>query len=283
VAHDVFICHATEDKGVADAVCASLEARGIRCWVAPRDIAPGRDYAAAIIDALATARAVVLVFSTYANSSPHVKRELERGVSRGLPIIPIRLDEAVPTAALEYFISGAHWLDAMTPPLAAHLQHLGDAVEVVLSQPGTAPPPTMTSAVASAARAHRRRVLFLVAGIVSVLVIAGVVVAVATSGGDDSDSKSDRAGLPIATITGPNLVCANARTDNFVAVVHNAVSGTWTLPGFNLEDTDWPEATTQYVNPNDSAIGNEYEWQLAVQNTDGDTAVARHRFRVVAC
>jgi hypothetical protein len=280
VAHDVFICHATEDKGVADAVCASLEGRGIRCWVAPRDIAPGRDYAAAIIDALTVARAVVLVFSGYANASPHVKRELERAVSRGLPIIPIRLDEAVPTAALEYFISGAHWLDAMTPPLAAHLQHLGDAVEVVLAQPGTAPPPTVPSATAPA---HSRRTLFVVAGVVLVLVIAGVVVAVATSGGDDSDSSSDRAGVPIATITGPNRVCANARTDNFVAVVHNAVSGTWTLPGFDLKDTDWPETTSQYVNPNDSAIGKEYEWQLAVQNTDGDSAVARHRFRVVEC
>jgi hypothetical protein len=45
---DAFISYATADKTVADAACAVLEAAGIRCWVAPRDISPGREYAAEI-------------------------------------------------------------------------------------------------------------------------------------------------------------------------------------------------------------------------------------------
>lgn len=43
VNHDVFISYASSDKPVADAVCAALEQRGIRCWIAPRDILPGLD------------------------------------------------------------------------------------------------------------------------------------------------------------------------------------------------------------------------------------------------
>jgi hypothetical protein len=35
--------------------------------------------------------------------------------------------------SLEYFISSCHWLDAMTPPLEAHIQHLADRVLQILS------------------------------------------------------------------------------------------------------------------------------------------------------
>jgi hypothetical protein len=38
MAHDVFTSYAAKDKATADAVCATLEARGIGCRIAPRDI-----------------------------------------------------------------------------------------------------------------------------------------------------------------------------------------------------------------------------------------------------
>lgn len=37
MAHDVFISYASHDNAVADAACAILEDRGIRCWIVPRD------------------------------------------------------------------------------------------------------------------------------------------------------------------------------------------------------------------------------------------------------
>jgi hypothetical protein len=52
MAHDVFISHSTEDKAVADAVCAILEKNGVRCWIAPRDILPGADWSASIVDGI---------------------------------------------------------------------------------------------------------------------------------------------------------------------------------------------------------------------------------------
>jgi hypothetical protein len=42
--HDVFISYSSLDKAVADAACAALEAYGIRCWIAPRDIVPGKEW-----------------------------------------------------------------------------------------------------------------------------------------------------------------------------------------------------------------------------------------------
>ncbi|MBV8588221.1 MAG: TIR domain-containing protein, partial [Verrucomicrobia bacterium] len=45
MAHDIFISYAMADKATADAARAALEKEGIRCWIAPRDVLPGIDYA----------------------------------------------------------------------------------------------------------------------------------------------------------------------------------------------------------------------------------------------
>ena len=76
--HDVFISYSTHDKSVADAVCARLEQQHIRCWIAPRDAVPGREYEKSIVDAIASCRIFVLIFSSQANNSPQVRREVER-------------------------------------------------------------------------------------------------------------------------------------------------------------------------------------------------------------
>jgi hypothetical protein len=41
----VFISYASADAAVAQNVCAALEAAGILCWIAPRDVKPGAQYA----------------------------------------------------------------------------------------------------------------------------------------------------------------------------------------------------------------------------------------------
>jgi hypothetical protein len=145
MAHDVFISYSSRDKPAADAACAVLEAAGLRCWIAPRDILPGDDWGGAIIRAISAAQAFVLVFSANANQSPQVRREVERAVNRGLPVIPVRIENVSPTDALEYFINTPHWLDAYTPPLDRHLKYLADvAVHLVRggepAQPPAAPP-----------------------------------------------------------------------------------------------------------------------------------------------
>ena len=136
MAHDVFISYCSEDKVVADAVCATLELHRIRCWIAPRDIRPGEDWGGAVIEGISHARVMVLVFSGHANHSPQVLREVERAVHRGLVIIPLRIEAAVPERSLEFFLSSPHWLDALDPPLAKYLDYLAEAIHSVLAQPG---------------------------------------------------------------------------------------------------------------------------------------------------
>src|SRR5262249_48445297 len=130
---DAFISYAIADKTVADAACAVLEAAGIRCWIAPRDISPGREYAAAIIDAIDRCRVMVLIFSSNANDSPQVRREIERAASKGATIMPVRIEKIAPTKSMEYFRGDIHWLDAMTPPIENHLRQLAITIKALLN------------------------------------------------------------------------------------------------------------------------------------------------------
>lgn len=141
MAHDAFISYSSKDKTVGDAVCATLEGAGIRCWIAPRDISPGTDWGAAIITGIEGARVFVLVFSRHANDSQQVKREVERAVHKGIAIIPLRIEDVVPAASLEYFLSTPHWLDAFTPPLDRHLQYLAAVVRQIIEGAPAVPLP----------------------------------------------------------------------------------------------------------------------------------------------
>jgi len=146
MAHDVFISYSSKNKTTADAVCAMLEIEGIRCWIAPRDVVPGMEWGECIIDAIQQARVMVLVFTADANASPQIRREVERAVNHGVAILPVRVEDVLPAKALEYFIGNVHWLDALTPPLEAHLKSLAGTIKMLLDRevPGNAaqaPPP----------------------------------------------------------------------------------------------------------------------------------------------
>ena len=136
---DVFISHSSQDKNVADAICSALEANGIRCWIAPRDIRPGMSWPEAIMDAIEGTRIMVLVLSQHSNRSEQVMREVSESVSSGSVVIPFRIEEVIPSKALRYFLSTPHWLDALTPPIEAHIQKLISSVRSFLDGAANAP------------------------------------------------------------------------------------------------------------------------------------------------
>jgi predicted ATPase len=132
MAHDVFICHSSQDKTVADAACAALERADIACWIAPRNPVAGIPYGRQIVDAIERARALLLIFSANANRSEHVARELEIGANAKKPIVPLRIEAVMPSGDLQYYVMRVHWLDATAPPMEARLSELVAAVQQVL-------------------------------------------------------------------------------------------------------------------------------------------------------
>jgi TPR repeat protein len=134
MAHDVFISHSAKDKATGDAVCAMLEANGVRCWIAPRDVVPGEEWGRSIIQAINGSRVMVLVFSSNANDSLQIRKEVERAVNKGVIIVPLRIEDVIPSESLEYFIGNVHWLDALTEPLETHLRSLAGTIKILLAR-----------------------------------------------------------------------------------------------------------------------------------------------------
>ncbi len=149
----VFISHSSRDAETANLVCRVLEQNRIRCWIAPRDIPGGDSWDDAIIKGIDNSCAMVLIFSSHANESPHVKKEVHRAFSTKKIVIPLRVENVEFAGALEYIMIGVHWLDALEAPLDSHLDPLIDRMtEIVRSAgqrespaPGQAPVPKPVS------------------------------------------------------------------------------------------------------------------------------------------
>jgi tetratricopeptide (TPR) repeat protein len=128
MAADAFISYSHDDKDVAEAACLRLEASGVHCWIAPRDILPGSTWPGQIVTAINDCKAFVLIYSSSANASEQIKHEVERAGNRGMPIIPFRIENVPPSPDLAYFISNAQWLDAFEQPMEPHLDRLSETI-----------------------------------------------------------------------------------------------------------------------------------------------------------
>ena len=133
MAHDVFISYSSKDKLVADAVCASLEAAKIRCWITPRDILPGQDWAESIEDAITKCKILVLIFSSYSNNSKQIAREISLAFNSEVTVIPFRIEDIEPKGAMKYYLLNTHWQDALTPPMDKGLFFISGSVFFLLS------------------------------------------------------------------------------------------------------------------------------------------------------
>ncbi len=172
MAHDVFLSYSSNDQQAALAVLHGLEAAGVRCWMAPRDIPPGAIWAQAIMDGIGGSRVLVVVFSTNANRSSHVLTEVDAAVRKGAVIVPFRIEDVMPDGALEYHLRSRHWLDALTPRLEDHVGRLAEQLRAILAtdrplEPATQPPRPMPADLPPRrrrARRSRKRLLQVVGG-----------------------------------------------------------------------------------------------------------------------
>lgn len=151
MAQHVFVSYASHDRPCAYAICKDLEARDIGCWLAPRDVPLGADYAKSIMEGISEAHAMIVIVSALSNKSVHVPREVERAVSRNIPVLPFRI-EAVPlSASLEYFVSSSQWLDASEGRIESHFEDLALAVQRMMRATSAAslarPPGTVNARI----------------------------------------------------------------------------------------------------------------------------------------
>lgn len=149
----VFISHARKNFALADDIRRRLEARGLPCWIAPRDISPGASYGDEIVSAIQSSVAVVVVITEEANASRAVANELELAFRNQRVIIPVRLKPVEPASSLAFFVSNTQWVDAFYTPLKDRVIEIVRLIEAVRA--GTrlsAPAPEAKTVLASIER-----------------------------------------------------------------------------------------------------------------------------------
>ena len=127
----VFISHGSEDRDEANALSAFIEARGIRTWIAPRDVRPGQDYSEQLQMALEQCTAFVVLVTDKANISPYVRAETEMAFSNSKPIFPVRRSDIQPAAGLAFFLKIRHWTDAFGKNADSAMERLGQELDRV--------------------------------------------------------------------------------------------------------------------------------------------------------
>jgi|GEM_PF-2684662 len=139
----VFISYGSENSDEANALCAYIEERGVKVWIAPRDVRPGLDYSEALQGAIEGCLAFVVLVTDMANKSPYVRAETEMAFSNSKPIFPVRMTDIKPASGLAFFLKIRHWTDAYGAGRDASLERLAvelQALSGVVPQAGAAAP-----------------------------------------------------------------------------------------------------------------------------------------------
>ena len=98
----IFVSYSSKDDKVAKRICTALEAKGLVCWIASRDINPGENFGEAIVTAIRNAKVMLLVFTQNANNSDEIKKELVLAGHNRLIVIPVRVEDIEPGGAFAY-------------------------------------------------------------------------------------------------------------------------------------------------------------------------------------
>lgn len=107
---NIFISHSTIDKGLADYLCNAFEERGLSCWIAPRDIVPGAEWAVSITNAIAAADVLFVLYSKNSIKSTQVTKEIGIADRKGKYILPYKIDDTEPEGAFDYYLTGCQWV-----------------------------------------------------------------------------------------------------------------------------------------------------------------------------
>jgi hypothetical protein len=108
----VFVSHVAEDYERALKIVDQLERRGIRCWIAPRDVRAGRSFDDQIEAAIEACWAMLLILSSRNKQSNYIRREVTVADDIGKIIIRFRIENVQPQKGLRMRLIGVHWVDA---------------------------------------------------------------------------------------------------------------------------------------------------------------------------
>ncbi|HXB52910.1 MAG TPA: toll/interleukin-1 receptor domain-containing protein, partial [Rhizomicrobium sp.] len=127
----VFISCSSKDHKTASAICAALETRGHPCWMSARDVKPGENFQGAIVRAIRDAGVMVMIFSSNANNSDEIKKEMALASQCKLMVIPVRSEDVLPSEDFTYELATRQWIDLFDDWEQA-MDRVGGQIDAVL-------------------------------------------------------------------------------------------------------------------------------------------------------
>ena len=134
--YDVFISYSNKDEAIANDVCHVLEDGGFKCWIAPRNIQPGKQYAREIINGINSSSMLLLIFTSNSNESEHVINEVDRAFNAKKTIVPFLAENVVMNEELDYYLARKQWFVAY-PRYSSRLGELITTLAEILQKPVT--------------------------------------------------------------------------------------------------------------------------------------------------
>ena len=135
--HKVFISYSAADKSFAGRIYAGLECVGVRCWMTGRDLPHEADFQTGTAEAMAAAELVLLVFSSSANVSRKVIKELSLLADK--PLVAARIEDVLPAGEFKQLIPDIEFHD-LSDDFDARLEPFCRHVKAVLQAESMAKP-----------------------------------------------------------------------------------------------------------------------------------------------
>lgn len=129
MASDIFLSYCRADRPLAEQFVRAASARGVAVWF-DEDIEGGQDWRQKIVDALGSARALVILFSDHSNDSSQLIKELAVADSLGKRVIPVLVSGCEPRGPYLYELSSRNWINIHPDPDT----RLGPLVESLIAQ-----------------------------------------------------------------------------------------------------------------------------------------------------
>lgn len=102
--HKVFVSYSSREADRAYEIVAQLEAAGIPCWIAPRDIGIGSNYTRDIPKAIRECTHFLLALSANAEESKWVNKELTRAINQEKCLIPLMIEDFTISEGFEFLL-----------------------------------------------------------------------------------------------------------------------------------------------------------------------------------
>jgi TIR domain len=112
---DIFLSYSRADHQLAQAFVHAAAARGVNVWFDDR-IEGGQDWREKIVQALRSAKALVILFSEHSNSSTQLIKELAIADNLRKRVVPVLVSNCEPRGAYLYELASLNWINIHPNP-----------------------------------------------------------------------------------------------------------------------------------------------------------------------